>query len=130
MGNKWIALKHLQDGAKQDEHRVKPRFVAQDVNCERGRLVDFSASGVRVRYSKCPRLSQGDVIDLELFSNLGQHNCKVRAVRITKKGFRNFEVGFAFVDAEAAKEMQLFRLGFDPLCGSQWNIQDKQQRPE
>jgi c-di-GMP-binding flagellar brake protein YcgR len=121
---KWTALKHLQEGEQQTDNRCKPRFLANNVNCERGKLLDFSASGVRVRYTRCPKFSEGDVIDLELFSNLGQHNCSVKAIRITKMSFRNYEVGFEFTDMESAKQMQLFRLGFDPMCGGQWSIRD------
>ncbi len=122
MSNKWKALEHLQKSVGRAENRMRPRFIARDVNCERGTLMVFSSTGLRVKYNRQPKFEIGHVIDMELFSNLGQHNCSVEAVRITKKGFRTYEVGFRFTDEEAAKQMQLFRLGFDPLADGQWSI--------
>lgn len=123
MGNKWTALANLQEDLKKDEHRTKPRFKAREVTCERGRVSDMSASGLRIVYSRCPKFLVGDLIDLELFSNLGQHNCLVEVVRVTKLGFRKYEVGLRFTDPAAAKEMQIFRLGYDPMNDDgKWSI--------
>lgn len=122
MGNKWTALAHLLQEQNKNEHRQKPRFVAWEVACERGRVVDFSATGLRIRYSRCPKLKVGELMDLDLFSNLGQHNCTAEVMWTEKKGFRNYEVGYRFIDPEAAKQMQLFRLGYDPLNDGQWSI--------
>ena len=122
MGNKWTALAHLLQEQNKCDHRGKPRFIAREVACERGRLVDFSASGLRIRYSRCPKLKVGDQMDLELFSNLGQHQCTAEVMWTEKKGFRNYEVGYRFTDLEAAKQMQLFRLGYDPMSDGQWSI--------
>jgi hypothetical protein len=115
MGNKWTALAHLLQEQGKSDHRGKPRFVASDVACERGRLVDFSATGLKIRYSRCPKLQVGEIMNLELFSEMGQHNCTAEVVWTTKKGFRKHEVGYRFIDPESAKQMQLFRLGFDPV---------------
>ncbi len=111
----WAALARLQESEEKAESRTHPRFVAHSMNCEKGVVSDFSAMGLRITYTRCPKFSVGDRVDLELYSPKGMHSCTAEVMWTDRKSRRCFEVGFRFLDAQAVKRMQLFQVGFDGL---------------
>ncbi len=116
--SQWTAFAKLQKEAEEPrgpEARRHPRFVASSCNCEKGAVSDFSATGLRITYSKCQKFEVGDMVDLELYSLKGKHTCVAEVMWISKKSRKQFEVGFKFADPDSAKQMRLFEVGFDPL---------------
>lgn len=113
--SQWVAYAKLQEEANKAEGRRHPRFVAHSFNCEKGVVSDFSATGLRITYRKDQKLEAGDVVMLELFSPKGQHNCSARVMWIKHPTKKHYEVGFQFCDPEAAKQIRLFEVGFDPM---------------
>ncbi len=120
--SRWAAIAKMIDERDKPEARKNPRFVARQMSCKgNGVVQDFSATGVRVLFCKRPKFEIGDVIDLSLDTNMGTHRGVVEVIRLEKKGFRKFEVGFRFTDPEAAKKMQLFKCGYDALDDGHWS---------
>lgn len=109
----WAALARLHNQVEKSDLRNHPRFVAHSMNCEKGAVSDFSASGLRITYTKNQKFETGDMVDLELYSPKGMHQCTAEVMWIDKKSRKCFEVGFKFLDPEAVKKMQLFNLGFN-----------------
>ena len=104
------------------EAREKPRFIARHMRCNGcGEVLDFSASGLRVLYKSKPAWKEGNQVELSLESEAGTHRGLARVMRVQKKGFRKWEVGFAFADPEAAKKMQLFKCGYSALDDGAWS---------
>ncbi len=120
--SRWTAIAKMIDEQDKHEGRKSPRFVARNMCCEgSGKVQDFSATGVRVIYSKRPKFVGGDVIDLRIESERGTHCGEAEVVWSKKIGFRKFEVGFRFTDPEAVKKMRLFQSGFDVLEDNHWS---------
>ncbi len=111
----WAALARLQESCDKSEARTHPRFVAHCMNCEKGIVSDFSATGLRITYKKCMKFVVGDHMDLELYSPKGMHTCTAEVMWVDKKSRKCFEVGFRFLDPDSVKKMQLFNVGFDSL---------------
>ncbi|MBL4809012.1 MAG: PilZ domain-containing protein [Phycisphaerales bacterium] len=120
--SRWASLAKMIDEIDKPESRVKPRFIARQLVCDcSGTVLDFSASGLRVVYKKKPEWNVGDHVELTLESTKATHRGLAIVRRITKMGFRNYEVGFEFSDPEAAKKMQLFKSGYDALDDDMWS---------
>ena len=120
--SRWTAIAKMIDEQDKPEGRRSPRFVARNMCCEgAGQVQDFSATGVRVIYSKKPKFEVDDVIDLRIESERGTHCGEAEVVWSKKIGFRKFEVGFRFTDPEAVKKMRLFQRGFDTLEDGHWS---------
>ncbi len=83
-----LAARLLQRG----ERRRRDRGKANVLHCNRGTVVDFSTSGMRLH---CPGLYTG-TIDVELW--VGERRATLRAEVVWSKrlGLRKYEVGFAF----------------------------------
>ena len=111
----WAALARLQECEDKSDLRTHPRFIAKSMNCEKGVVSDFSATGLRITYKKCMKFEAGDKVDLELYSPKGMHSCTAQVMWIDRKSRKCFQVGFLFLDPDAIKQMQLFNVGFDSL---------------
>lgn len=111
----WAALARLQESEDKGDLRSHPRFVAKCMNCEKGIVSDFSATGLRITYKKNLKLKTGDKVDLELYSPKGMHTCTAEVMWLDRKSRKCFEVGFQFLDPNAIKQMRLFSAGFDSL---------------
>lgn len=111
----WAALARLQHEEKMSDLRTHPRFVAHSMNCEKGVVSDFSATGMRITYKKCQKFESGDRVELELYSPKGMHKCEALVMWVDKKSRKCFEVGFQFLDPDGVKKMHLFNVGFDSL---------------
>jgi len=120
--SRWTAIAKIIEESDKHEARAFPRFIARHMTCDgAGAVQDFSASGVRVQYTKRPKYEIGDTIELSISSHVGVHQGDAEVMRIQKLGFRNYEVGFRFTDPEAAKKMQLFKCGYDALDDGYWS---------
>lgn len=120
--SRWTAIAKMIDEQEKPEGRRSPRFVARRMQCEgSGMVQDFSATGIRVIYTKRPKFGINDVIDLRIESERGTHCGEAEVVWFRKLGFRKYEVGFRFTDPEAVKKMRLFQSGFDTLEDGRWS---------
>lgn len=120
--SRWTALAKMIDESGKPEARVKPRFIARQMRCNGcGLVMDFSASGIRVQYTKRPSWEIGSHVELTLESEAGVHRALASVKRLQKLGFRKYEVGFEFADPEAAKKMQLFKCGYSALDDGAWS---------
>ncbi|MFK7760494.1 MAG: PilZ domain-containing protein [Phycisphaerales bacterium] len=120
--SRWTAIAKMIDDQGKPESRVKPRFVARHMKCnDTSEVLDFSASGIRVLYIGKPAIKVGDQLELSLKSDVGVHRGLAIVKRVSKVGFRKWEVGFMFADPEAAKQMQLFKCGYSALDDGQWS---------
>ena len=79
-----------------DQHRAKPRFDPTNIRCDKGKLVDLSASGLAVRSgSKWGRV--GKTYQLQLSSPNGSLMADVEVVRIKGTGLFKTETGCRFL---------------------------------
>ena len=120
--SRWTAIAKMIEEIDKPEARRNPRFLARRMSCDGcGLVLDFSATGVRVQYTKRPKFTIGDRVNLSLDTDAGTHAGEAEVVRLVKRGFRKFEVGYRFTDPEAAKKMQLFKCGYDALEDGGWS---------
>lgn len=113
--NQWTALAKLEKERGKPEDRKHPRFVAHSFNCPKGVVTDFSASGLRISYKKDMKFQVGHLVDLELYSMKGMHQCEAQVMWTQKVSRKQFDVGFRFTDPNSSKQMKLFECGYDPL---------------
>ncbi len=119
--NSWTALAKLAAGSSTPESRKHPRFRANAMVCDQGEVLDFSATGLRIRFRKAPRYAEGQLVDLTLMTPRGEHDCQAEVVWMKKEGRKSFEVGFRFPDPETAQRIQLFRAAWDPTSDGEWS---------
>lgn len=117
----WTALAKLAAGPSGPESRTHPRFRANAMACERGTVLDFSATGIRIDFCRATRYRPGQLVDLTLNSANGALRCPVEVVWVKKTGWRSAEVGFRFPDPETARQLRLFQAAYDPLADSEWS---------
>ncbi|MCA9275931.1 MAG: PilZ domain-containing protein [Phycisphaerales bacterium] len=113
--SQWTALAKLQQQAGQKEDRKHPRFRAHQMNCAKGEVADFSATGLRIVYRKKLKLEQGDQVMLELASPRGILRCEAVVMWVRQSSRKEFEVGYRFLSEDTHKQIRLFESGFDPL---------------
>ena len=80
-------------------------------------MVDLSGNGVRVRCKGGAKVSVGKVVPLTLKSDQCHVTLKSRVVRVNRTGFRNAEIGLAFVEVRPglrAALQNLAKYGFIP----------------
>ncbi|MFT5423686.1 MAG: hypothetical protein ACI89L_001474 [Phycisphaerales bacterium] len=99
-----------QLSSAEDDHRAKPRFDPSMVRCDKGKLVDISASGFAVR-SRGRWGGRGDVTAVELWSPNGRFMAQVEVMRVRRVGLLKFETGCRFTEPEAINRplFDLFR---------------------
>tara|TARA_R110002096_G_scaffold173781_5_gene348577 strand:- start:230967 stop:231404 length:438 start_codon:yes stop_codon:yes gene_type:complete len=119
--SRWTAIAKMIEEIDKPEARRNPRFLARRMSCDGGLVMDFSATGVRVHYTKRPKFEIGNLVNLSLESEAGTHAGEAEVVRLEKMAFRKYEVGYRFTDPEAAKKMQLFKCGYDALDDGCWS---------
>ena len=113
--NQCTALAKLQYESGKQEDRLHPRFVAHELNCRKGIVSDFSATGLRISYRKDMKFAQGDLVHLELCSPRGILRCQGEVMWTNRASRRQYDVGFRFTDPQAHKTLKLFNCVFDPL---------------
>lgn len=118
--NSWTALAKLAAQQGGPEGRRHPRFRANTMLVDHGEVLDFSATGLRIRFKKAPKYEVGQTADLTLQSPQGERRCSAEVVWINQIGRKSAEVGFRFPDDATAREMQLFKAAWDPLGDSDW----------
>jgi len=115
----WTALAKLAQESGPEARR-HPRFKARAMLVDRGEVMDFSATGIRIRFRKMPRYEVGQTVELCLMSPQGERRCLAEVVRINKVGRKQVDVGFRFPDEKTAQAMELFRAAWDPLEDGEW----------
>jgi hypothetical protein len=99
------------DGANR---REAPRYAANELRCQFGRLLDLSISGTKVLGSTKPSIKPGDIVSLTIASPKEKLTILAKTVRVTKNE-HGFAVAFRFVDRSDANERaieNLARSGF------------------
>jgi Tfp pilus assembly protein PilZ len=91
------------------------------MSCDRGSVLDFSATGIRINFPRCPRFKAGQVVELTLNSDSGQLLCPAEVVWVKKTGWRSAQVGFRFSNEETASQLRLFQAAYDPLGDREWS---------
>lgn len=119
----WNALANIAASHGGFEGREKPRFRANEMLVDHGVVKDFSATGLRIKFSRCPRYKVGQEVELTLQNYQGERHCFAKVVWIKKTGWRSKDIGFRFANADVAEEMQLFKAAFDPLGDGKWSNQ-------
>lgn len=117
----WTAIAKLAQGPKGPESRRHPRFRANTMVIEQGEILDFSATGLRIRFKKAPRYQIGQFADLTLLSPKGEHRCRAEVMWVKPCGRKAAEIGFKFPDEATVHQMQLFRCAWDPLADGEWS---------
>lgn len=119
----WTALAKIAADPKGPEAREKPRFRANDMVVDHGKVTDFSATGLRILFKRRPRYKVGKVVELTLQNPQGERRCMAKVVWIRKDRKKGTEVGFHFPDQDTAEQMQLFKAAFNPLSDGKWSNQ-------
>lgn len=113
--SQWVAYAKLQQDWGKPEERKFPRFRAEQFNCKKGVVVDFSATGLRIAYKKDMKLQPGEIAELELCSPKGIVRCRAQVVWARARSRKLYEAGFRFMDEETHKQIRLFERAYDPL---------------
>lgn len=112
--NTWQALdaiRRSQTEQNADNRRHAPRFTCTDAVCgTKGRVLDVSKSGLRVRSKKRP--ARGP-ITLRLDSPGARLRVDVEVAWVVKVG-REYEIGYRLLDPEGAKAAGLFKIAYSP----------------
>lgn len=118
----WTALAKLAAGPSGPESRQHPRFRANAVVCDHGEVLDFSATGLRIRFrTKSFHHEPGQSMEITLRSQRGEHRFMAVLVWVRKEGRKSHEVGLRFPDEQTARRAQLFRTAWDPLADGEWS---------
>jgi|GEM_PF-3520833 len=89
-------INHLSVAA--DQARARPRFNPAGMRCDRGKLVDISATGLAVRGSKWGKVGKAYMV--ELSSSTSRMVAEVEVVRVRSIGLFKHETGCRFVNPE------------------------------
>lgn len=116
--NGWSALAKLTQETGP-EARKTPRFRANEILVEKGEVLDYSATGLRIRFFKHPRFRVGDSIELELMCPNGSKACRGTVVWLNPLGRKACEAGIRL--DEGGSGPSLFRAAWDPLGDGQWS---------
>lgn len=81
-----------------DQARTRPRFDPTGIRCDRGKLIDISATGLAVRGSKWGKI--GKTYHVELCSSTARLVAEVEVVRIKSTGLLKCETGCRFVSPD------------------------------
>jgi len=91
------------------------RYVATNVRCMLGDVVDVSSTGMRVRGKGAPPTTTSQVVHLNVCTDGQKVNCAARVVWSRRVGLRGYEVGLEFVNTSRgarAAIVQFARYGF------------------
>jgi hypothetical protein len=94
------------------------RLKCDLLTCALGEVMDFSASGMKVRYRGRLQVERGQVVDMALHAAGSTQNVKARVVHIHKAGFRRHDLGLEFVEVtpEVSKGLlALARIAMDSM---------------
>ncbi len=110
----WHALDALKRAQECDgsERRRSPRFACTDATCGKGKVLDLSRTGMRLRTKARP---PSGPVGLEIAGIDGKVRVGAQAVWARKADRRAFEIGFRFDEPSADGE--LFNKAWDPGTG-------------
>ena len=95
---------------RDDERRRHGRIRTEAVTCSVGRVVDMSASGIRVERKGRRAVSEGDAFTITLKHGDFAMPVDVRVVRVEKKGFRRYVFGLSFEEVNPQIQAKLTQL--------------------
>jgi len=81
----------------EDNRRRHGRIRCELVSCSLGRVLDVSASGVRVRGKGRPSIRVDDHVTMTLSCPAGEVVALLRCARLQRAGLFGFEAGLEFV---------------------------------
>ena len=88
----------LASPGKSTNQRRHGRVVCDLLTCGLGRVIDFSASGMRVLYRGISALEVGQVVELRLQGVQVSQLLMARIVRAEKAGFWRWQIGLEFIE--------------------------------
>lgn len=97
--------------------RAEERFTTDQLTSTLGEIIDLSGSGLRVRRNDTKGIDIGKVFPVTIKSSQCQITLKSRVIRIKRTGFRQVEIGLAFVEIKPGLRNALHhlaRFGFIP----------------
>lgn len=81
-----------------DNRRKFGRVILQEIGCSLGRVLDLSASGMRVESATKPAVTQHQTFGMVLQAPSGPVNFVATVAWIRKVGWRKHQLGLHFVD--------------------------------
>lgn len=114
-----------EDG--EQERRRHGRLLCEDLRCNLGKILDLSASGMRVFRKGGAVAKVGDKIHLVIEYLDASMKVGVVTVRADKVGFRKHMYGFQFIDLTDQQKTRLAalaRIASDTLTLARKNQQD------
>ena len=88
------------------DRRRAGRIKGTGLRCNRGRVIDLSSGGMRLR---SPRRLRGE-LEVELWTRIRRLDVRAKVVWTTRVGFRKYNIGLQFRDVtpDAARELTAF----------------------
>ena len=105
--------------ATAEDLRSHGRLKTQEATCSLGRVVDISASGLKVRRSGKQKVSPGDTLNLDLQVASLTTSFPVRVVWVSKSGFFNTDIGLMFDDLSDQQRSELVTIAKMVMSESQ-----------
>ena len=84
--------------ARANEARRHGRLRSEILRCGLGKVVDLSASGMRVLSKGAPFLDVGKTVKTDLVFGGQKLSVKAQLNWVNKEGFRKYHMGFEFLD--------------------------------
>jgi hypothetical protein len=93
--------------SKTKNNRRHGRLRCRQLPCDLGEVVDMSASGMKMKSSRAPKVGLGDVVSVTLHYPLGDLPIRARVVWMKKLAYRSYEIGLEFEQVTPAIKASL-----------------------
>jgi len=93
-----------------ENHRRHGRIRTEELECCLGKVVDLSASGLRVDGRGRQMVDTGQALDLSLHYPDGEIRVRCRVAHVTRTGFRKHVIGLEFLDLTDQTRSAITRL--------------------
>jgi hypothetical protein len=125
----WFGLTGSSKPARRGKRREE-RFHTDLLTSTLGHVMDLSGTGVRVRKAGRPGVTVGQVMPVTLKSDQCHVTLKSRVVRVKRNGFRECEIGLAFVEIRPGLRNALHHLAKYGFIPNLHNRAEEAQHPE
>lgn len=101
----------LGESCANDNRRRAGRVLTQEVECTLGRVLDLSATGLRVKTGFRPGVVTGEVFWMTIKGYSGKFQVKCQCAWIKKAGWFSHEVGVVFLEVTDEVRTHLNSIG-------------------
>ncbi len=91
-----------------------------DLACSYGKILDMSATGLRIRHGGLLRPKKGKVVRVTLCSYEGAMRVRCKVMRVQRDGLFNHDVGLVFVDLDDHGRALLNKMARESPVTSRW----------